>query len=67
MERWKTMLTSNGKNLGEINIKRGIFQGDSSSLLLFVFAIIPLSMLLKGKILDISLARKRKSLITYFS
>ena len=27
MERWKTMLTSNGKDLSEINIKRGIFQG----------------------------------------
>ena len=29
MEQWKLSLTSNGKDLGEVDVKRGIFQGDS--------------------------------------
>ena len=36
MEQWKLSLTSNGKDLGEVDVKRGIFQGDSLSPLLFV-------------------------------
>jgi hypothetical protein len=28
MENWKTSLTANGEVLGEVEIKRGIFQGD---------------------------------------
>lgn len=46
MKDWKTVLTSNGEVLGEVGIKRGIFQGDSLSPLLFVLALIPLTMLL---------------------
>ena len=30
MEQWKLSLTSNGKDLGEVDVKRGISQGDSS-------------------------------------
>ncbi|KXJ09461.1 Retrovirus-related Pol polyprotein from type-1 retrotransposable element R2 [Exaiptasia diaphana] len=44
---WRTVLTSNGEVLGEVDIKRGIFQGDSLSPLLFVLAMVPLTMLLK--------------------
>ena len=29
MEQWKLLLTSNGKDLGEVDLKREIFQGDS--------------------------------------
>ena len=47
MKEWKTVLTSMGTELGEVQIKRGIFQGDSLSPLLFVIAMIPLSILLK--------------------
>ena len=36
MPRWKTNLYSDGKLLGSVNIKRGIFQGDSLSPLLFL-------------------------------
>ena len=32
MEQWKLMLTSNGEDLREVDVKRGIFQGDSLSL-----------------------------------
>ena len=52
MKSWRTTLMSNGQNLGDVNIRRGIFQGDSLSPLLFVVSLIPLSVLLrktKGK------------------
>ena len=29
MANWKTVLTSGGTDLGQVDIKRGIFQGDS--------------------------------------
>ena len=48
MECWSTRLeTLDGSILGEIGIKRGIFQGDSLSPLLFVMALIPLTILLR--------------------
>ena len=47
MPDWKTVLTANGETLGEVSIRRGIFQGDSLSPLLFIVAMIPLTMLLK--------------------
>ena len=43
MEKWKTVLTTNNQVLGEVRIRRGIFQGDSLSPLLFVICLIPLS------------------------
>ena len=46
-ETWKTELTACGEALGEIDINRGIFQGDSLSPLLFVLCMIPLSNVLK--------------------
>ncbi len=39
MERWKTELTAGGKTLCEVNIRRGIFQGDSLSTLLFIISL----------------------------
>ena len=47
MTGWKTDLTSNGKSLGGVSIKRGIFQGDSLSPLLFVISMIPLTLILR--------------------
>ena len=52
MKNWRRTLMSNGQNLGDVNIRRGIFQGDSLSPLLFVVCLIPLSVILrktKGK------------------
>ena len=40
-------MTANGEMLGEVDIRREIFQGDSLSPLLFIIAMIPLSILLK--------------------
>ena len=47
MKDWKTVLTADGKVLGEVDIRRGIFQGDSLSPLLFIVIMLPLSMLLR--------------------
>ena len=47
MERWKTILTADNHVLGEVNIKKGILQGDTLSPLLFAIVLIPLSMILQ--------------------
>ena len=47
MQQWRLPLTINGENLGEVNVKRGIFQGDSLSTLMFVLSMAPLSLILK--------------------
>ena len=47
MKDWRTELTANGEALGEVMIRRGIFQGDSLSPLLFIVAMLPLTRLLK--------------------
>jgi hypothetical protein len=48
MANWNTRLeTQGGGTLGNIEIRRGIFQGDSLSPLLFVMALIPLTIMLR--------------------
>ena len=47
MKKWKEILCSENSELGEVEIKRGIFQGDSLSPLVFVLALIPLSLILR--------------------
>ena len=47
MEKWKVMPCSGKSELGEVEIKPGIFQGDSLSPLVFVLALIPLSMIFR--------------------
>ena len=47
MQLWKTDLTVNGNHLSTINIRCGIFQGDTFSPLLFILSLIPLSFLLR--------------------
>ena len=47
MEKWNVMLCSGNSELGEVQIKRGIFQGDSLSPLVFVLTLIPLSLILR--------------------
>ena len=48
MPSWKTNLFSDGKLLGTVKIKRGIFQGDSFSPLMFVMALIPITHVLRS-------------------
>ena len=47
MEKWKVMLCSGNSELGEVEIKRDIFQGDSLSPLVFVLALISSSLILR--------------------
>jgi hypothetical protein len=48
MQSWRTTLVSNNQTLGKVEINRGIFQGDSLSPLLFVMALIPLTLVLRS-------------------
>ena len=43
MKTWRTVLECNGRGLEEINIRRGIFQGDTLLPLVLVIAVIPLT------------------------
>jgi len=43
MKLWKVQLFSSNIYYGEVDIQRGIFQGDSLSPLLFIMALMPLS------------------------
>ena len=47
MPNWKTIFTSSGTRLAEVNIRRGIFPGDSLSPLLFIVAMIPVTRVLE--------------------
>ena len=47
MKAWRVDLTCNNQSLGEVDIKKGIFQGDSVSPLLFVLCLIPLTVILR--------------------
>ena len=47
MANWQTELTSCGESLVKVNIRRGIFQSDSLSPLLFVTCMIPLTHVLR--------------------
>ena len=60
MKNWRVELTCNNENLGEVEIKRGIFQRDSLSPLLFVIALIPLTHILKATKHCYSFANKEK-------
>ena len=58
MEFSKTQLTACSKDLGEVPIRRGIFQGDSLSPLLFVIAMLPLSNVLNESAAGYQLSEK---------
>ena len=47
MQQCRLLLTANAEDLGEVNVKRRIFQGDSLSPSLFVLSMVPLSLILK--------------------
>ena len=46
MKNWRGELTAGGRSFAETKIQRGIFQGDTLSLLLFIIAMMPLNHIL---------------------
>ena len=47
MKTWRVELTAGGQSLAEGKIQRGMFQGNTLSLLLFIIAMMPLNHILK--------------------
>ena len=47
IKQWNTDLTASNQRLGNVKIKRGIFQGDSLSPLLFLLVMILLALVLR--------------------
>ena len=47
MNDWSTDLYCNNTHLEDVRIKRGIFQGDSFSPILFVMTLIPITLVLR--------------------
>ena len=48
-QSWRMVLFSGKKKLGKVNVRWGIFQGDSLSSLLFVVALIPVTIILRTR------------------
>ena len=46
IEKWRVMMCAGNLELEEVDIKRGIFQEDSLSPLVFVLVLVPLSLIL---------------------
>ena len=46
-QQWRLSLTANGEDLGKVNVKRGILQGDSLSPLMLMLGMVLLSLFLK--------------------
>ena len=60
MVNWKTVLTSGGMANGQVDIRTGIFQGDSLSPLLFIVIMLPLTLVLRKMIAGYKLAKGMK-------
>ena len=58
MNKWKLELMSYGVSLGNVEIRGGIFQGDSLSPLLFVLCMVPLSLILRKFIMNLVIKRQ---------
>ena len=59
MERWKVIILSSGNpEVGEVEIKRGIFHRDFLSPLVFILAFFPLSLILRITILKVLISKK---------
>lgn len=60
MGSWNTRLEYLGEHLTDVDIKRGIFQGDSLSPLLFITSLIPMSLILRDAVQGYGFREGRK-------
>ena len=60
MKGWRTTLVANREELGEVTFKRGIFQGDSLSRLVFIVTMIPLTLVLRRMTCGYAIGRDRE-------
>ena len=60
MKHWNTELNAGQSRLGNVKIKRAIFQGDSLSPLLFVMTMIPLTLMLRKTNIFYEVKKKRE-------
>jgi hypothetical protein len=65
MSKWNTNLECGGRTLANVKIKRGIFQGDSLSPLLFIVCLIPLSVILREAKQGYTLSRPQSGKINH--
>ena len=66
MEMWKVMLHSGNSELGKVEIKRSIFRGDSLTPLVFVLALISLSLVLRRRRQHMSFQKAKGRLIIFY-
>ena len=67
MKHWNTELNAGQSRLGNVKVKRGIFQGDSLFPLLFVMTMIPLKLMLRKTNIFYKSGRKERESTTYCS
>ena len=63
MDSWNTLLTLNSQLLGKVRIQRRIFQGDSLRPLLFVAALISLTIILRQTQLGYQISKNTAKMI----
>ena len=62
MKIWKTQMGANNEPIGEVEINREIFQGDSLSPLLFIIAMLPLTCILREASAGYQLSKEEKKI-----
>ena len=62
IQSWRTVLFSGKNRLGKVNIRLGVFQGDSLSPLLFVVALIPVTIIFRKPKQGYSFGKGKESL-----